>query len=366
MVSPAIICTHCGDNYPVKGLPYLCPKCGGLYDFSAIPVVDMDNYDTTAPGIWRYQHSFSLPPDTEIISLGEGNTPLVRAPTFGHDVLFKCEFQNPTGSFKDRGSALIATWLRTRRVKEAVEDSSGNAGASFAFYAARAGIKVRIFVPDTTSGTKRRQIEACGAELVSVSGTRSDVTIAVRNAVRGKIAYASHAALPFNLPGYATVAYEVFEQLGRRMPGAVIIPAGQGGLLLGMTRGFNALRVAMNLSKIPTMVGVQARACAPLWARHTGGRDQMDLGPENMTLAEGVRVRHPLREDAVLKAVGDAGGTFVAVDEAEIMPGLVELAHLGFYVEPTSAIVWSAMNRIINNLVDPVVVVLTGSGLKYG
>jgi threonine synthase len=336
-----------------------------LFDYSSLPILDLEACDSSLPGIWRYQHTFGLPSGADMVSLGEGNTPLIPAIVFGHDLFIKCEFQNPTGSFKDRGSALVAAWMRARRVSEAVEDSSGNAGASLAYYAARAGIKVRIFVPVSTSGPKRKQIEACGAELVPVPGSRSDVTVAVRHAAKGKIAYASHAAVPFNLPGYATTAYEIFEQLGRQMPGAVIVPAGQGGLLLGMIRGFKALRVAINSPRIPIMVGVQAKACPPLWAMYTGGCDRLDLIGENVTLAEGIRVRHPLRANAVLAAVAESGGTFLAVDEEEILPGRTELAHLGFYVEPTSAIVWSALKQTINHLPKPVVVILTGSGLKY-
>jgi threonine synthase len=370
-----ITCTNCGRGYPPKGLPYQCPKCGGLFDFSALPDFDPARADPAQPGIWRWRHAFGLPPDAEPVSLGEGNTPLVPAQVFGREVFFKCEYQNPTGSFKDRGSALIAAWLKLRGRKEAVEDSSGNAGASFAAYAARAGIRARIFVPASASGPKRTQIEAYGADLAPVPGSRSDVAEAVRRAAGGKVAYASHAWLPFNLPGYATAAYEIFEQLGRRLPGAVIVPAGQGGFLLGLSRGFDVLRVANDIiikstktgnNNQPKMIGVQARACAPLWALFTAGREGLGFVAENATLAEGVRVRQPLMGAAVLGAVAAGSGSVCAVDEDEILPGRDALARLGFYVEPTSAIVWSALRQTIHELPDPVVVILTGSGLKYG
>ena len=134
-----------------------------------------------------------------------------------------------------------------------------------AAYAARAGIKARIFIPEFASGPKKRQIEAYGAELVTIPGSRSDVTNAVRKVADGGTAYASHAYIPFNLPGYATAAYEIFEQVGK-MPGAVVVPAGQGGLLLGLARGFDALRKVHKQDTSPMMIGVQARACAPLYA----------------------------------------------------------------------------------------------------
>jgi threonine synthase len=298
------------------------------------------------------------------------------AKAFGREVAFKCEFQNPTGSFKDRGSVVITGWLKSRGVSDVVEDSSGNAGASLAAYSARAGINARIFVPASASGPKRRQIEALGAEVVPVSGSRSDVAEAVRREAQRGAVYASHAYLPFNLPGYATVAYEIFEQLGNRMPGAVIVPAGQGGLLLGLARGFEALRIAINvinntventnsIKNIPKIIGVQARACAPLWAIFTAGREGLGFVAENLTLAEGVKVRAPVRGEAVLQAVAAGSGSMCAVDEEEILPGRDALARLGFYVEPTSAIVWSALSQTISQLPDPVVVILTGAGYKY-
>jgi len=360
-----ISCTNCGRDYPPDGLPYCCPICGSLYDLRTPLPFNPMQVDRSQPGIWCYRHTFGLSLDSEPVSLGEGGTPLLWAEVYDRKVAFKCEFLNPSGSFKDRGSSVIAAWLLSRGISEAVEDSSGNAGASFAAYAARAGIKARVFIPESASGPRRRQIEAYGAELVLVPGSRSDVAEAVMAVADGGVIYASHAYLPFNLPGYATVAYEIFEQLGNKMPGAVVLPAGQGGLLLGLVSGFNTLRIANHIIKnTPKIIGVQVRACAPLWAMFTAGSVGAGLFAEKFTLAEGVRVRYPLRGDAVLRDVTASHGFMCVVDENEILPGRDMLAHLGFYVEPTSAIVWSALAQMINDLPDPVVVVLTGSGYK--
>ena len=365
MIDPGVFCSKCGSAYPNEGVPFRCPICGGLYDYKCAFHFDQTKVDRTQPGIWRYRHTFGLPPDFEPISLGEGNTPLIWAKILGRQIAFKCEFLNPSGSFKDRGSAVISTWLKGRGVVEAVEDSSGNAGASFAAYGARAGIKARIFVPDSASGPKRRQIEAYGAELVPVKGSRSEVAEAVVKEAETGAAYASHAYLPFNLPGYATAAYEIVEQM-EQMPGAVIVPAGQGGLLLGLARGFKALRIDKEITAIPRMIGVQARACAPLWASFIAGGKEPATVSEDTTLAEGVRVRNLLRREAVLAEVLASQGCICVTEEAEILPGCAALARLGFYVEPTSAIVWSALVELLDELPDPVVVILTGSGLKYG
>ncbi len=365
MFSLNISCTNCGSAYPQGEVVYRCPKCGGIFDFRSPFPFDPEKIDPSQPGLWRYRHSFGLPADAQAVTLGEGQTPLVWAGVKGRRVAFKCEYLNPTGSFKDRGSSLIATWLLSQGVKEAVEDSSGNAGASFAAYAARGGIHARIYAPETASGPKRSQIEAYGAELVSIPGTREDVTEAARVAVEKGTVYASHAYLPFNLPGYATAAYEIFEQVGQ-MPGAVIVPAGQGGFLLGIKRGFDAIRIDNNNEAMPKMVGVQAMACAPLWASFTAGRQGLALNSDHPTLAEGVRTRFPIRGDAVIAAVRESGGRMVAVEENEILPARDRLAHIGLYVEPTSALAEAALEQIMDELTDPIVVVLTGFGLKYG
>lgn len=363
-----IACTNCRQPYPAQGTPYRCPNCGGLFDDLAPPTYDPSRIEPRQPGIWRYRHTFGLPEGAEPVSLGEGNTPLVWAEAFGIPVAFKCEYQNPTGSFKDRGSAVIAGFLRYRGVRQVVEDSSGNAGASLAAYAARADLKARLFIPDSASGPKRLQIEAYGAEVVRILGPRSNASQAALKAVEAasgdaSLAYASHAYLPFNLPGYATLAYELVEQMGQT-PGSLILPVGQGGLFLGIWRGFLALQAAGLIDRLPRMIGVQARACAPLWALYAYGAAGLSWAAEAPTLAEGIRVLHPLRGDAVLQAVDESKGEMLAVDEEEIMPAREQLARRGLYVEPTSAVVWGALAQVVGKTPEPIAIVLTGSGLK--
>ena len=360
-----ITCTNCGHSYPRNGLPYICEYCGGLYDFPNPITLDPMQVDRSMPGIWRYSHTFGLSRDIEPVTLGEGNTPLVWTHLFGRNIAFKCEYQNPSGSFKDRGSAVIVTWLKSRNIHEAVEDSSGNAGASFSAYAARAGIKARIYIPESASGPKRRQIEAYGAEPIPVSGSRKNASEIVKVAAKEGSTYASHAYLPFNLPGYATISYEIYEQLGNNMPGVVILPVGQGGLLLGVWRGLEALRIAYSKNHKSILVGVQARACAPIWAQFKKNKNGEEWMVNNQTIAEGVRVADPLRSDVVLRAVEASQGIICAVEENEIIPCRDALARSGFYVEPTSAIVLSALEKNIQYLPDPIVVVLSGSGLKF-
>jgi threonine synthase len=260
--------------------------------------------------------------------------------------------------------AVMFTALRAAGVAEAVEDSSGNAGAAFAAYAARAGLRARVFVPAAASGPKRAQIAAYGAEVVAVDGPRSAAAEAALAAAKAGAHYASHIYNPIGLAGNATAAFELHEQLGRA-PGTVVVPLGHGTLLLGLHHGFRALLAAGLIERLPRLVGVQAMACAPIWAVHRYGRDGLAWVTEGETAAEGVRVVRPLRGDAVLAAVRESGGDILAVEEADLLAGHNELARRGFYVEITSAVVWPALRQVISTPgAGDVVAVMTGSGLK--
>ena len=355
-------CQNCGRPYPASGIPYRCPHCGGIYDFEN-SIEYQPGPQKPGEGIGRYRSGFPLSTGQVWHSLGEGDTALVPVKVDDRSVFFKCEFQNPTGSFKDRGAAVLVSALAAQGVTEAIEDSSGNAGAAFAAYAGRAGMKARVFVPDYASGPKRRQIESYGAEVIRILGPRSATTErTLVEAERGAV-YASHAYLPHVLAGFATVAFEIFEQLGKA-PSAVVLPVGQGTLLLGVYRGFKALERAGMINRLPQMIGVQARACAPLWSVFHGGAAGLTWISEGETQAEGIRIMQPLRGDAVLRVVEDSAGTMVVVEEQEISQGRDDLGCQGLYVEPTSAVVWPAIQQVLADRPDPVVAILTGSGLK--
>ncbi|MGD2058893.1 MAG: pyridoxal-phosphate dependent enzyme [Anaerolineales bacterium] len=314
-------------------------------------------------GIGRYRAGFPFTTGSVWYSLGEGATALVPLEIDDRRVYFKCEFQNPTGSFKDRGAALLASALAAEGVTEAIEDSSGNAGAAFAAYAARSGIHARIFIPDYASGPKRVQIESYGAEVVRILGPRSATTEkTIAEAEKGAV-YASHAYMPHVIAGFATIAFEIYEDLGRA-PSAVVVPVGQGTLLLGLHRGFQALKDDGRIERLPRMIGVQARACAPLWSVFHGGAAGLTWISEGETQAEGIRILQPLRGDDVLKATEQSGGTMVVVEEDEISQGRDALGRAGLYVEPTSAVVWPALKQVSADNADPIVAILTGSGLK--
>jgi threonine synthase len=183
-------------------------------------------------------------------------------------------------------------------------------------------------------------------------------------AVKAGAHYASHLYNPIGLAGNATAAYEIWEQSDRD-PGTIVLPLGHGTLLLGLHRGFKALLAAGFIGQLPRLIGVQALACAPIWAVHRYGRDGLAWVTEGETAAEGVRVVRPLRGDAVLAAIRESGGDILAVEEADILAGQNALARMGFYVETTSALVWPALKQVLASGPEgAVVAILTGSGLK--
>ena len=171
-----IACTNCGRAFPETGTPYRCPRCGELFDDRE--PVPWRGVDPQARGIWRFGPSIGV--EQISVTLGEGRTALVPAEVLGRTVYFKCEYANPTGSFKDRGTASLVSFLVSRGVSAALEDSSGNAGASFAAYAVRAGLRPTVYVPASAAGVKRRQIASYGAEVVLVDGPASCVSFSIR------------------------------------------------------------------------------------------------------------------------------------------------------------------------------------------
>ena len=282
---------------------------------------------------------------------------------FGKEVGFKLESLNPTGSFKDRGTAVLVSWLVAAGIHEAVEDSSGNAGASFAAYAARTGIKAKIFIPSYASGPKRSQIESYGADVIAVPGPRSKAAEAVLQEVKDGAFYASHAFLPQGTAGIATIAFELVQQVGE-VPGTILLPVGHGSLLLGIALGFEALKHSGVIDRLPMIVGIQAAACAPLSHAYADESPEPISTTEGKTIAEGVQISDPYHGREVLRAVRACGGKFLVVEEAEIKNGQGRLAEIGIHVELTSALIWNGLEQIHQDCSGPIVCILTGHGLK--
>lgn len=357
-------CTRCGavGDAPIE---WRCPACESPLR-TPLAAPSLGTVDETTRGLGRYREWLGV---GDLVGIGEPETPLVSLDWRGAELKLKLEGALPTGSFKDRGTAVLFGALRARGVRRVAEDSSGNAGASFAAYAAAAGIELDLFVPASASAAKLAQAVAHGARLHAVEGPRHAATdAAVELAAAEGIVYASHQWQPsFNL-GTQTFAFELWEQLGRQVPGAVVCPVGAGGLALGAHLGFRALREAGLVATEPRIVGVQSTACAPLARAVTEGLgDAATVGAER-SVAEGVLLSRPPRGSEILAAVHESGGTIVAEDDDSLWDAYHELRRRGILVELTSALAFAAIEplRAAGELRDGEVVVaaVTGHGLK--
>jgi threonine synthase len=340
--------------------------CGSHLNLAPAPGLARGEIVGADASLWRYRAALALagPPR---VSLGEGWTPLVIRDWAGIPVHFKLESQMPTGSFKDRGTAVMLNHLIEVGVGRVHEDSSGNAGSSIASYAAAAGLACRIYVPASAPRGKIVQIAACGAEVRVVPGTRQAVTEAALAAV-GDSFYASHNWQPFFIEGTKTLAYELWEQLGFTVPDNILVPTGYGSNILGLDRGFDELERSGEITRRPRLFAVQAENCAAFAAAWAAGAEDYVPFTPGATAADGIATVKPVRTPEVLSALRRARGGVVAVPEAEIAPALRVLGHLGLYVEPTAATAGAALSMLLRagtiRADQMTIVVLTGHGLK--
>jgi threonine synthase len=275
----------------------------------------------------------------------------------------------PTGSYKDRGVSVMVNWLSGLGAATVVDDSSGNAGASLACYAARAGLRACIYVPASAPAPKKAQIATYGAELVEVHGPREAASKAAAAATRTipEVKYASHAWHPAFLLGQMTAAYEIWEQLGRRVPDWFVGPAGHGGLMLGTWRGFQHLANSGVVDRLPRLIAVQAEPYTPLHEAFHNGWDKVAPRPHVEKInADGIAIGAPVRSASLLAALYRSRGTVVSITDDEVMRSHRRLAEQGLFVEPTSATVPAALSKV-SELFAPdetVVAFLSGHGLK--
>ncbi|MDE2715898.1 MAG: threonine synthase [Chloroflexota bacterium] len=305
-------------------------------------------------------------------TLGEGNTPIVDLPAFAsrlgiRSLSAKLEYINPTGSFKDRGTAVVIASARQHGVSEVVEDSSGNAGASVSAYAARAGMKAHIFAPSSAPQAKLRQIVAYGAQVHSIPGPREATTAAaVEYATEHSLVYASHVLSPYFVEGTKLFAYEIFHQSGETMPNHIVMPVGNGSLLLGALKGFSELKRGGHIADIPRLHAVQAKSVMPIVAAF---QDLTDAPPVETTVAGGIAVGAPARLEEIVTAIKTTDGTATAVEENDILSWRDTLAQTeGIYGEPTSAAAFAGLAQLVEQgIIQPnerVLVPITGFGLK--
>ncbi|WP_179500083.1 threonine synthase [Streptomyces sp. WZ.A104] len=362
---------HCpvdGTRSSTTALTWCCPVCRGPWDldFTPAPGFGSNALSTRVNSLWRYEEM--LPLAAPAASLGEGRTPLV---PLTDTVSAKLDYLMPTLSFKDRGAVMLAELARRLGPDRVVADSTGNAGTSVAAYCARVGLPCTVHVPEGTSPKKTEQIRAHGARLVTVPGGREATALAARAAAdEPGTFYASHVFNPYFLHGTKTYVYEIWEDLGGRLPDALAVPVGNGTLLLGAALATAELHALGLITARPRLIAVQAEAVAPLAAAfHAGAEDLPPGTPAEAapTLAEGIAIPRPPRARQILAAVRASGGTFLTVPEDHIREAQRDLAARGFYVETTGVACWAAVRQGGADLVrGGVVVPLCGAGLKTG
>ncbi|TVQ26708.1 MAG: pyridoxal-phosphate dependent enzyme, partial [Spirochaetaceae bacterium] len=340
-LKPRFICKSSSEYFPVDTYRWQGTD-GGLLDIEFEAVFPKDKILKRPPGMWRYREALPFPVDAEPVSFGEGFTPMPRVTVHGCEIFLKQEQLFPSGSYKDRGATLLVSHAKRIGVRHCVEDSSGNAGSAIAAYCARAGITCEIYVPADTSPGKLAQIRAYGAQLTLIPGSREATADAVRKAATTSY-YASHVWNPFFFHGTKTFAYEIWEQLGFRAPDAVVLPVGNGTLLLGTAIGFEELRKAGEIERLPKIFGVQAERCAPLLGSESSNKDRLEITPSQQTIAEGIAIARPARGRQILEALNRCDGRVLSVGEEEILASLQRMCRQGFFIEPTSAATLAAI-----------------------
>ena len=354
-----------GSRYDIDEPRWRAPSGESLLVSDLVGIQRAD-IDSTKRSIWRYQAA--LPVKIEHpISLGEGCTPLIPGHYDSQPCRFKLEWFSPTGSFKDRGTSVMLSWLKQQGIKAICEDSSGNGGASVAAYGAAAGMAVTVLVPASTQPAKIAQIRAYGANVVLVPGPR-EATEAAAIQLASELFYASHNWHPFFLQGTKTIGYEIWEDLGFKAPHNIVIPGSAGSNLLGCHIAFRELLAAGEIEHLPRLFLSQPAHCAPVHASLQAGIDDfvaMDFKP---TIAEGTAIKRPIRLQEMLQAIRETRGDTVAIEESEILKASFELARTGLYVEPTCAHAAAAFGKLLEanqiSADEETIIILTGTGLK--
>lgn len=374
-------CTKCDRQYPAGQLLNLC-ECGGplfaRYDLErAAKEMRPGHLALREPTLWRYVEVLPVEAPEHRLSLGEGFTPLLPTPRLAAAVglprLFvKDEAGNPTGSFKARGLAVAVSMARALGVRDVCLPSAGNAGSALAAYAARGGLQAHVFVPDDIPRVFIMETQAFGAEVVTVPGLISDAAkVCAQRAAEGGWYECATLKEPYRVEGKKTMGYELAEQMGWKLPDAILYPTGGGTGLIGMWKAFQEMEVMGFLGpERPRLYAVQPEGCAPIVKAFAEGLDSAPFWENARTLAHGLRVPKALGDFLMLRALRESHGAGVAVSEQEIIQGVKEASSQeGLFVAPEGGACVAALRKLkaSGHLSpdDTVVVFNTGTGLKY-
>ncbi|SEQ04419.1 threonine synthase [Lentzea albida] len=363
-------CARCGLRHDADRPQNLCRECASpllaRYDLSDIGKPTGDN------SLWRYRDVLPVRELDPTFSLGEGMTPLVPLPALSRaldaKVLMKDESLVPTGSFKARGAAVGVARARELGIEGIKMPTNGNAGAAWALYAARAGLRSVIAMPEDAPLITREEVQASGAELRIVPGTIADAGKALADV---DLFDASTLREPYRIEGKKTMGYEIVEQLGWRVPDVIVYPTGGGVGLIGIHKALQEMReLGWIEGELPRLVAVQSTGCAPIVKAFDEGKAESTFWDAAYTDAFGINVPKPLGDFIILQAIRETGGTAVAVTDEQIAADRAETARLeGVFLCPEGAATISAVRHLRGTgwleADDEVVVLNTGAGIKY-
>src|SRR5712692_4109544 len=382
MYFTGLVCVKCGAAFPPERDLLLCPACDSLleaqYDYARLARdLDRDALWRRPHTVWRWLELLPVRDPSRIVTLGEGGTPLLRSERLARqcgvrELWIKSDATgNPTGSLKDRSITVSATKALEFGYGILSCDSTGNKASSAAAYATRAGLRSVVFCPYETPLPKMAQAIFFGAELIRVKGHYSEINTMYRRLIKsGQVKwYDCGTDNPFRYEGKKTYAYEIAQELGWRAPDRVLHPAGGGMSLVKTWKGFNELKTLGWVDRVPRMVAVQARDCAPIveaWAR---GDPEVAAIEKRPTVAGALGVADPgLLGDRALEMIRASGGAAVGVTDEEILTATRQLAQEGLFVEPSGAVTLAGLPKlVVSGEVDrdeSVVCVVTGSGFK--
>lgn len=358
------VCTCCGKKTPVTTLAPKC-ECGGLFELDFTPPkFDPALIDRSVWGLFRYRKFLAGQGEAwKDVTMGEGMTPIVEVQP---GVFLKVDYAMPTLSFKDRGAATLVSHMASIGVKKCVQDSSGNAGHAVAAYCARAGIECEIYVPEGTSPKKIAMIEAAGAGVHVVPGTRDHCADVCRARVRDEgVYYANHVVNPYFYEGTKCYLYETLEQLGR-IPQHIVIPTGNGTLYLGVMKAIEHFLASGVIDKAPKVIALQSEYCDPLYQAAKSGKDDAVAVDVKPTIAEGIAIGKPLRAKEILSYAKKFDVTFVRAPEDRLLHWRGVMARKGFYIEHTTAANFAAWEQYQKEYgaTGDVLITLCSAGIK--
>ena len=375
-------CALCGKTHRWQELQNLCIECRRpLFARYLLSPEEAANFKRSLPerssSLWRYREMLPVPADQEVLTLGEGGTPLLPAPHLAlhcgsHRLWIKDESQNPTGSFKARGMAVAVAMAKYLGAEKLAAPSAGNAAAALAAYAARAGLPAYLFMPKDTPRANIIECQMMGAHVTLVDGLITDCgrEIALRKEKEGWFDL-STLKEPYRFEGKKTLGYEIAEQLGWKLPDVIIYPTGGGTGLIGMWKAFSEMADAGWINRdFPRLVAVQAAGCQPIVSAFKTNRRFAEEHVNAATKAAGLRVPKAIGDFLILDAIRNSRGVAVAVSDDEMLEASREISRLeGIFVAPEGGACYAALKNLRTTgdiqPTESVVLFNTGSGLKY-